>query len=208
MSLFPMWNMALCVTSMINSSVLLIHLLQHLCQGCTLWNDYQEPDLISLYSGAIKCFYVDIKVYLEWYSWPTVLFSLDFSKSLLKGYAFQCGAAYFVCFSGDHQDKSCLHQLSVIKHKKVWTWVDVDGLNHPTVAGGGACPLSLTAIARSEQWQRRRDWAPHVGGFDGGTEVVERQAVKNWAELVQSRACWVGSGAQAAGEEPRTLWVV
>lgn len=45
-----MWNMALCVTSMINLSILVIHLLQRLCQSCTLWNHYQRPDLTYLYT--------------------------------------------------------------------------------------------------------------------------------------------------------------
>lgn len=86
-----MWNMALCVTSMINSSVLTIHLLQHLCQSCTLWNHYQRPGLTYLYTGVCVTYpsgacavhiFSEYVLYIDRFRWPRGVFVIQvFSTS-------------------------------------------------------------------------------------------------------------------------------
>ena len=93
-----MWKMALCVTSMINLSVLVIHLLQHLCQSCTLRNHYQRPDLtyIYIYIYIYICIYIytlvciinpsstcavhifhEYILYIDRFKWPWGIFAIQ-----------------------------------------------------------------------------------------------------------------------------------
>lgn len=71
--------MALCVTSMINLNVLVIHLLQHLCQSYTVWNHHQHPELtylytkVSLIDSSSNC---AVNIYINSVHWHT--FSIYF----------------------------------------------------------------------------------------------------------------------------------